>query len=554
MVATRKREYEMRVESKVLPMTTYRSGLLHWASRLARAMLALIVVLLAMPELASGKGAASASPSAYVWSVPERIPQYNNLLRAPYLVADRSGTVHAFDIELSGTQEYAIFYRRWTPEAGWSAPIDVLLPQFLGLAPSLRAVILDGQDLLHMVFVSGDVQAGQVFYTNASLPDAGRAQAWASPIAIDNDTVRDGSAAIAVDGEGRLVLVYGGKRFGAGLYAVVSEDSGATWSDPSVLARPAQDGQAPGAIWLELDGQGRIHVVWPVVNIQGLGEQIGYGRLDTTDLHFDQSATLARRSSDLDLMGWPSIISRGAELIVVYQNGFPPTRWMRRSEDGGKTWTEAAQPFPHIGGYETAYLLKDSAGNVHMVTGNRQATPEIHGMWHSRMIGNQWLPLEPIISGPMTTTFDPCCVRALISQGNVLLATWPQNVRQESLTGAWYSYTYLNAPALPTAQPRVQTESAQGAVAASAEPSPVPEHVSTPASQTLSSAQAAAPRGRVSPAILIFLGASPVLFFVVVAFLKERERTQNEWRIPAGGGAAETQGMDDQKDDDAASF
>ena len=285
--------------------------------------------------------------------------------------------------------------------------------------------------MLHMVYVSGDVQAGQVFYTNASLPEAGRAQAWAPPVAIDNDTVRDGGAAIAVDGQGRLVLVYGGKRFGAGLYAAVSEDSGATWSDPSVLARPGQDEQVPGAVWLEVDGEGRIHVVWSVVNIQGLGEEIGYGRLDTTDLHFDQSATLARRSSDFDLMGWPSIISRGAELIAVYQNGFPPTRWMRRSEDGGKTWTEAAQPFPQIGGYETAYLLKDSAGNVHMLTGNRQADPEIYGMWHSRLIDNQWLPLEPIISGPATTTFDPCCVRAVISQGNVLLATWPQNVRQE---------------------------------------------------------------------------------------------------------------------------
>jgi hypothetical protein len=551
-VVTRKREFEMRLESKYLPTTVHKSGLLRWASGFARAMLAVIVVLLAVPELASGQGAASASASAHVWSVPERIPQYNNRLSAPYLVADRSGTVHAFDIELSGTQEYAIFYRSWTPEEGWSAPIDVLLPQFLGLAPSLRAVILDGQNMLHMVYVSGDVQAGQVFYTNASLPDAGRAQAWASPIAIDNDTVRDGRAAVAVDGRGRLVLVYGGKRFGAGLYAVVSEDSGATWSDPSVLARPAQDGQAPGAVWLEVDGQGRVHVVWSVVNIQGLAEEIGYGRLDTTDLHFDQSATLARRSSDLDLMGWPSIISRGAELIAVYQNGFPPTRWMRRSEDGGKTWTEAAQPFPHIGGYETAYLLKDSAGNIHMVTGNRQAAPEIHGMWHSRMIGNQWLPLEPIISGPMTTTFDPCCVRAVISQGNVLLATWPQNVRQESLTGAWYSYIYLNAPAFPTAQPQLPTGSAQGADAATPELTSIPENVSASATQTVSSAPAGVSYGRASPAILIFLGASPVLLFVVVAFLKERERIQNEWRLPGGGGAAETPGADDQKVDDAA--
>jgi hypothetical protein len=51
---------------------------------------------------------------------------------------------------------------------------------------------------------------------------------------------------------------------------------------------------------------------------------------------------------------------------------------------------------------------------------------------------------------------------------------------------------------------------------------------------------------------LIFLGASPVLLFVVVAFLKERERIQNEWRLPGGGGAAETPGANDQKADDAA--
>jgi hypothetical protein len=52
--------------------------------------------------------------------------------------------------------------------------------------------------------------------------------------------------------------------------------------------------------------------------------------------------------------------------------------------------------------------------------------------------------------------------------------------------------------------------------------------------------------------MLIFLGASPVLLFVVVAFLKERERTQSKWRVPGGGEAAETQGVDDQKDDDGA--
>jgi hypothetical protein len=84
-----------------------------------------------------------------------------------------------------------------------------------------------------------------------------------------------------------------------------------------------------------------------------------------------------------------------------------------------------------------------------MVLGNRTQNPEIHGMWYTRWMSNRWTALEAIISGPITPTFDPSAPQATILQGNVLMATWWNNVRRENLTGAWYAHTNLDAPRLP---------------------------------------------------------------------------------------------------------
>lgn len=481
------------------------------------------------------------------WSEPRPIPNYNDPLWPPYLVADSEGRVHAFNVGLNDSGEYAVMIRRWSLSQGWSSPVDVILPGFLGLAPSLHGVYLDHSGVVHLIYFGGGQSGGSFYYTRADISEADRSRSWSSPEPVGVDAADVAAASLIGDGEGRLLLVYGGDHRGPGLYEVHSVDGGETWSEPEQISPARGRDLWPGAIWVETDADEAIHVVWDIVNTRGLREEIRYARSDFAFGGWENETVIATAETDQELLGAPSIISNDGELIVVYQDAFPPTKYVRRSEDGGRTWSAPARPFPHIGGYGFAFMVKDSAGSIHLVVGNRLPNPEIHGMWYSRWVRDQWLPLEPITSGPSTLSFDPCCPSAVVSQGNVLLATWTNNVRRENSTGAWYSYMLLAAPALPTAAP--------GATATVAVPPPTE---TLEASSASGAAGTTAPRstdvafdreggpGSTNPAGSIFLGVSPVVLLLVVLLtgrstrsLPARRKSAEDRAAGNGRGATE---------------
>ncbi|HET7010128.1 MAG TPA: sialidase family protein [Anaerolineales bacterium] len=419
-----------------------RGGSLRWSGAGS------LVVGLALVAAVLPNGRAPAQV-ATAWSEPERIPEYHNLLTAPFLVADQNRWVHAFDQELHGTQTFVIAYRRWSLDQGWSTPVDILLPEFLGLAPSLSGVYLDPTGTLHLIYFGGAAEGGSHFYTRASAAEADKASAWSVPVPIGTEASTVVAAAIQGDGQGRLVVVYGGERFGRGLYEVHSLDEGATWSKPTALSLARREALYVASVWAEFDGDGRLHIVWHETDAEGDQDDIRYLRLSADFAHPEPETVLAVQDYAQESLGWPSLLTKDEDVLVIYQDAYPPTRWIRRSSDGGNTWSPPIRPFPHRGGYGYAALTQDSRGTIHVVLGNRLQDPEIHGMWYSRLVGDTWLPLEPIISGPATDTFDPCCPRAVVVQGNVLLATWAHNVTQDFLTGAWYAYTVLDAPEVP---------------------------------------------------------------------------------------------------------
>jgi hypothetical protein len=263
-----------------------------------------------------------------------------------------------------------------------------------------------------------------------------------------------------------------------------------------------------------------------VVNEVGLGVEIRYARLADDLAAWELETVLARQDRSEELMGWPSIILSGGELIVVYQDSFPPTRFVRRSSDEGQTWSSPVKPFPHIGGYQAAVPLEDSAGRIHLILGNRQPSPEIHGMWYSQMLGGFWRPLESIVSGPRLDAFDPCCPQAVISQGNVLLATWPHNVNREFLTGAWYTYRLLDAPRVPEVPmptaPVLATAVATPFETAASTPTPQPTASSVPIVVSPSPSEVTQAR---NPALPIFLSVVPVVVVLVAIAVRRRAAT-----------------------------
>jgi hypothetical protein len=451
-------------------------------------------------------------------------------LRAPYLVADRNRQVHAFDMESGGGFSFEVMHRTWSLAQGWSSPVDVILPAYMGVAPTIQGVALDEAGVLHLIYHGGDPNGGSIYYTWAYAAEADSARAWATPVPVGEGAGTVGSAALAGDGKGVLVIAYGGNRVGAGLYEVHSTDGGATWSGPILVSRSSAEDTGPGSIWLETDEQGRVHAVWDVIDNRGRGLEIRYARLEADLSTWGEETVLARADDDQELLGAPSIISSGEGLEVVYQDSFPATRWVRSSPDGGQTWTPPVRPFPHVGGYGPAALVRDSADAIHMVLGNRIPIPETHGMWYSRRVGRQWLPLEPIISGRSTSTFDPCCPQAVISQGNVLLATWPHNVRTEFLTGAWYSFTILDAPELPVVAPASPPVATSTPTAVPSETAPAP--ASPTATAPTFSGSAAAPRPGGNPSTPILLGMVPVVGFVALLILGRLSRRSDAAPTP----------------------
>jgi hypothetical protein len=458
------------------------------------------------------------------WSTPKRVPAYYDLLRAPVLVADQNHTVHAFNQEKSAGGGNVIAYRRWSAVSrDWSPPVDILL--FGEGLSGMMGVQLDDSGRLHLIFYSGEETQGNVFYTWAYAAQAGSAAAWSEPVQIAPSAGPLVAGALIAQGSDRLVAVYTGLGQGVGVYAFQSVDGGHTWSKPATVDIVDTPENTPVAHWLTSDSQGRVHAVWHVANNAGQGEEIWYARLSADLVAWSQPILLAGRESDLENMGWGSIISVDDRLIVAYQDSFPATRWVRQSADGGETWGEPVRPFPHVGGYEYTALVKDSNNVVHMVLGNRFPSPETYGMWYSKLVEGVWTPLEPIISGPARPDFGPCCPRAVISQGNVLLATWAHNVNSEFLTGAWYAYLDLDAPELPVVPLQVPTALPAQATATPTAPAPSP----APTRSLGEPNNGAGTANPTDPATDIYLAVVPVVLIVLAVLgIQQLRRSREE--------------------------
>lgn len=486
---------------------------------LALVLLAIIGTLILSP--------AAPLVAQYRWSPLQPIPDYDDRSPAPYLVADQNRTVHAFNTQRFDDQEVAVFYRQWTPDLGWTNPVDILLPE-TNVNRSLQGVFLDRAGMIHLIYfagyhIGGNQLIGTINYSRAPAVNAGQAPAWSmpKPVGMDAGPLTYATATLAGDNSGNLFIVYSGQKEGIGLYEVHSTDGGNTWSEPAIVSLVYEEERLPVFIGLDVDQQGRLHTVWSIVDsLTGIGFEIYYARLEADHAQWSDPIPLATKDEGDYSTNWPSIKVYQDELVVIYMDG-PPTRWMRRSRDGGQTWTVPVRPFPHEGEYVGAPLLIDSNGVLHMILGNRIGTPATHGMWHSVWLGERWSQLEAIASGPVTLEFDPTAPQAVISQGNILLATWENDIPQ--LNGAWYSYTVLDAPELPVAP--LATPSATPTPPATALPTTLPPTLTfTPKPVLPDQSDDLAPATRMnSPAAPVILGVAPVVLLIVVTYVVNRK-------------------------------
>jgi len=384
------------------------------------------------------------------WSQPQRIPGYSDTVRTPYLISDSTGTVHALVSEWVGEDGsdsvLAVTYRRWSPQEGWTPSIDVLLSP----AGQARAQggFLDAQGMLHAIFWGGVDFDAAIYYSRAHALYADRAQAWSEPLAIGPGAVAPDNATIFGNEMGQLAVVYSGNLDGISnnLYIVFSSDNGENWTAPQPIFITYSRELWPSALNVFVEADKRAHLTWGVANRTGNSEAVYYLQIDLETQTWTEPFQLAQAIGyEADT---PSVIVYDDEILVVYHNDRPTTRWMRRSADGGLTWTEPVRLFPHVGSNGPASFAVDSGGTLHMFFGGRVGDPAVHGMWHTVWRQGNWSPPQPIVSGPLRAGFDPSFARAVVVRGNLIFVAWmtdPGNERR----GTWFTYASVDSPASP---------------------------------------------------------------------------------------------------------
>ncbi|MFN2235194.1 MAG: exo-alpha-sialidase [Anaerolineales bacterium] len=331
---------------------------------------------------------------------------------------------------------------------GWTAPVDILLSPLKNEA-RLQDAMLDTRGNVHIIFYGGDGTLGNIYYATAPLESIDQASAWSKPIVIGESADDPPVAAIAGDDKGNMVVVYGGKNEGNGLYSVYSTDWGDTWTE-SIPGLLTYDSRFPFNLKVDSGESGLIHAVWDVRDIGGNGREINYAQLNLIDQQWSEPITLEEAESGYGVLN-PSVIEYNGELFVVYSG-----LTFRRSVDGGHNWTDPENPFQLTGINGKVSFVIDSANTLHLVWAQRKSgNPDIHGVWHSQWLDNKWSTPEPVATGPRIVDlsglegFDPYDVRAEIVLGNTLLAVWRTDPGEIKANGIWYSVGRLDAPALP---------------------------------------------------------------------------------------------------------
>ncbi len=485
--------------------------------------------------LATGVGnPAFAAQQPPRWATDQQVPGYPDDTFTPYLIADQNRTVHAFASQWVGDRDsqLAIVYRQWSLAGGWTEPMDILLSPYK--QARMQAAFLDRAGMLHLVFAGGDDQGAGIYYSRAPAASAGRATAWSAPRLVSERASFSGYASLTGDDEGNLAIVYDGNVEGNGVYAVHSSDAGDTWSEPTPVFLTYDPELTPYKIEMYTSPSGNIHAAWNVVTPTGTDISAYYARLDMDRMQWSKPVVLEERTvDDKEHFGpsFPSIRGSGDSVVVMYNSGNPsaggpvdpgrPVQRVRLSNDGGRTWGDPITPFPrHQGRSGEHSLAVDSNGNVHALFIQRidqlvdgRYAP-ISGMWHSELRGGHWS--EP---DRFTTTIPAHDVRAVVSQGNVLLVTW----REDPGTGQhgiWYSYTTLDAPelpAMPLPTPPATPTATPVPTATPPGPTPTPLHRPASISQEAMPAKVAD-----SPAIPLALGLAPVALLIVGIILAQQ--------------------------------
>ncbi len=372
------------------------------------------------------------------WSRPLDLSDGNtrNWRAFPTMVCDQYQNLHIFysDNPVSGSagEGAAVYYRNDTPGDGKFTPPEDIMALRDPRIYSLAAAINNKTDRIFVVWTSQT--PGTLYFMSALLSEATKVSAWSIPVKLDYLTF---NANIEVDSKGVLHLFYSTTDQNALKYDVfhlISEDDGATWSDPDPVY--SYTFPEPGYIRIEtaIDSKDRIHMGLTVrYQAYGTYSEVGYTRSEDGG----KTWTPYLKFEDKRYPGVEWITPFAFEGDEIHLTWHDPRRIHIVSMDGGKTWSEPEDIMrmgAAFGGPN--YLVKDNAGNLYALVAIS------YGVFATRWDGKSWVESQQID----TRQIDPHGQQMVVCGGNKLHVVFWDRTGEES---SWYASRELqDVPAI----------------------------------------------------------------------------------------------------------
>ena len=301
-----------------------------------------------------------------LWSLPSILTSTVEQI-SPLMYVPDQDYVHTLWMQSSVTgaadTNSKIVYSRWS-SSNWSPAKDVM-SGLHNISGEFSAAV-NGQGRLLLIW--SDERTGDLLFSWSSASKADSSSEWAVPIDLPSPSQWTSSPDMVVDASGRIVVVFAvpinEKR---GVYLVESVDNGTTWSTPVMVF----DAEAAGWIMVNnpkiaLTGDGHLHVMF--TNYSGLTNH-------PAELYYSHSSDGGTTWSSPDIVSdgsvvWSDIVSYDGLIIHrLWQQDkdLVVANFDQMSTDGGESWGSATAITGVSSNIMPVTIASNSHGELHLI-------------------------------------------------------------------------------------------------------------------------------------------------------------------------------------------
>jgi hypothetical protein len=331
-------------------------------------------------------------PPASAWTTPIEVAQSDTGITSPILLSDTDGRLHAFWVQQENTttsdSSREVIYYSQNETDQWTQPVAVLQsPTGFTRQPSAT---IDDEGNLYVAWSGGE--GGEIYFSRASSTRAKFPSEWVQPILLPSVQQVGSSPDLQIADNGDIYVAYSiplNER--RGIYITKSEDGGSNWSEPILAFDAAQAGwDMIDQPHLVVGRNGSMYVVFTKLTLpEGSGAKGLYAVSSN-----DEGASWSELQSVVEkpVLWSDAIDSVGGNLMRVWMEPTVGGNFFQYqlSQDQGETWSPASSiSFTEdISGDPT--LTKDIGDQVYLIQAFNNAN-EGSFLRNWKWEGNQWV-------------------------------------------------------------------------------------------------------------------------------------------------------------------